>query len=452
MPLRTTRQRIQHLLRRTGFGYSAGELDQYVALGLDGAIERLLAPEYVNDDALNAALKPVLAPFAGDPRDPDLEPAQRAALVRGWYLRLVTTNRPLLERMTYFWHDHFATALSKVGRPAFMQRQNDTLRAGALGTFPELLLSVARDPAMLVYLDNNANARGAVNENYARELFELHTLGEGNGYTELDIKEAARALTGWRLAADGSVGSIFRVNLFDAGRKTILGRTSAFNDEALIAMLANQPGTAAYISDKLVRFFVRPDGQPDLARRAAKKFTATGGSIREVLRIILTSDEMYSDAAYRSMVKSPTEIIVGVRRALEMPVAGQPEAQTSRSMGQALFDPPSPAGWTGGVEWMNATTVLARSNFASESTSLRGKATADVPALLRRKGVTASAAAVVDSLLDLLVGGDVDVETRAVLIEHLGGANHFNFEQMAKDGRLHGVAYLMLAMPLYQVA
>ncbi len=450
MPLRTTRQRIQHLLRRTGFGYSAAELEQYVALGLDGSVARLLAPEQVSDDALNAALQPVLAPFAGDPKNPDIEPEQRAALFQAWYLRLATSNRPLVERMTYFWHDHFATAISKVGRPVAMQRQNEVLRAGALGPFGDLLLSVARDPAMLVYLDNRSNAKGAPNENYARELFELHTLGEGNGYTELDIKEAARALTGWRLSEDGS--SMFRANLFDAGRKTILGRSSAFNDEGLVTLLAGQPGTAAYIADKLVRFFVRPDGAPELASRAAEKFSATNGTIREVLRVILSSDEMYSDAAYRSMVKSPTEIVVGVRRALEMPVLGQVEAQTSRRMGQTLFDPPNPAGWTGGVEWINGTTVLTRSNFASETTSLRGKATADVPGLLWRHGVTASAAVVVDWLLDLLVGGDVDVETRAVLIDHIGGADHFNFEKAAKEGRLHGVAYLILAMPLYQVA
>lgn len=450
MPLRTTRQRIQHLLRRTGFGYSAGELNQYVTLGLDGSIERLLAPEQVTDDALNTALEPVLAPFAGDPKNPDIEPEQRAALFAAWYLRMVTTQRPLVERMTYFWHDHFATAISKVGRPQFMQRQNDTLRAGALGMFGDLLLSVARDPAMLVYLDNRANAKGAPNENYARELFELHTLGEGNGYTELDIKEAARALTGWRLTDDG--GSTFRANLFDAGRKTILGRSGAFNDEALVSSLATHPGTASYISDKLVRFFVHPDGVPALTSRAAEKFGATGGNIREVLRVILSSDEMYSDAAYRSMVKSPTEVIVGARRALEMPVLGQIEAQTSRRMGQTLFDPPNPAGWTGGIEWINGTTVLTRSNFASETTSLRGKATADVPGLLWRHGVTASAESVVDWLLDLLVGGDVDAETRTVLIEHLGGMNHFDFAQAAKDGRLHGAAYLILAMPLYQVA
>jgi uncharacterized protein (DUF1800 family) len=447
--LPTPRQRVQHLLRRAGFGYSAAELEEYVRLGVDGTVDRLLNPAGVDDSATDATVTSILTAFATiDPMDQDLKRAQREALFRAWYVRMTASRRPLLERMTYFWHDHFATALAKVDRPDYMQRQNDTIRANALGSFRDLLLSVARDPAMLVYLDNRSNVKARPNENYARELLELHTLGQGNGYTETDIKETARALTGWRIE---NGDAIFTPSRHDTGEKTVLGKRGAFDEIGIVDLLAAHPGTAEYVCDKLVRFFVRPDGDAALARRAADRFMATGGNIREVMRTILLADEMYSAAAYRSQIKSPTELIVGAERALELATDGRGEIDVARRMGQLLYEPPNPAGWTGGPEWVNATTMLARSNFANDITGLR-KVGADVPALLRKYGATVSATAVVDFVLDLLVGGDANGETRAVLVEHAGGEAHFNFEEAARDGRLNGVVYLALSMPLYQVA
>ena len=443
-----SRARIQHLLRRAGFGYQATEVEEYVVLGLEGTLERLLSPPQ-EDPVVEAAVAAILAPFAGPTLDRELDRDRRSALFRAWYVRMAGTRRPLLERMTYFWHDHFATSISKVTWASLMQVQNDTIRRHALGSFEELLLAVARDPAMLIYLDNRTNAKGKPNENYARELMELHTLGEGNGYTESDIKEAARALTGWRLTEDGS--SVFRIREHDAGTKTVLGKTGTFDDAGVIRVLASHPETALHLADKLVRHFVRPDGHPGLARRAATTYTATNGSIREVLRTILLAPEMYEDAAYRSIVKSPTEVMVGLRRALEAPLDSRIETEFGRTLGQLLYDPPNPAGWTGGGDWINATTILGRANYAARITALRGDATPDLPALYRKHGVTGSAAAVVDWTLDLLVAGDVDEATRALLLEHLGGA-HFDFEQAAKDGRLHGMIYLAASMPLYQVA
>jgi uncharacterized protein (DUF1800 family) len=330
-----------------------------------------------------------------------------------------------------------------------MQRQNDTLRANALGSFRDLLLSVARDPAMLVYLDNRSNVKGRPNENYARELLELHTLGQGNEYTERDIKEAARALTGWRIENNEGM---FTPARHDPGSKTILGKTGTFDEVGVVELLAAHPGTAKYVSDKLVRFFVHPDGDAALTARVADRWVATNGNVREVVRVILLSDEMYSEAAFRSRIKSPTELIVGAKRALEVATDGRSEIDVARRMGQLLYDPPSPAGWTGGMEWINATTILTRSSFANDLTGLRARAGVDVPGLLRRHGATGSAGVVADFVLDLLVGGRADAETRTVLIEHLGGDAHFNFEEAARDGRLNGLVYLALSMPLYQVA
>jgi uncharacterized protein (DUF1800 family) len=448
VPLTTERQRVQHLLRRTTFGVTVRELEEYVALGVAGSVERLLHPEAVDDSAAEAMAAEAAAPFALDPADDEVKRQQRAALFRKWYLRLTFSRRPLLERMTYFWHDHFATAISKVASPLLMHRQNEMLREHALGSFEALLLAVTRDPAMMIYLDNRSNARTAPNENYARELLELHTLGEGGGYTERDIKEAARALTGWRIQDNAAV---FRAQQHDPGKKTVLGQTGNFDDAGLIALLARHPGTATYIADKLVRFFVRPGSEPGLVKRAADVFTRTNGDIREVLRVILLSPGFFEAASYRAIVKAPIELVIGATRALEVPTDGTLEVDATRRIGQTLFDPPNPAGWPGGPAWVNATTVLTRANYASELTRLKTRHTVDVPALLRANGVTGSAAAVVDFLLDLLTGGDVPASTRAVLIDHIGGSAHFDFEQAARAGTLHGVLYLILSMPLYQV-
>ena len=189
MALATERQRIQHLLRRAGFGYSPEELHEYVALGLPGTIDRLLNPERVDDAAAEAA--------AGAFREKAIQ--DRQALLSTWHARLVLTKRPLQEKLTYFWHDHWATGIRKVNAPSYMLVQNEAIRAGALGKFRDLAMAMTRDPAMMIWLDNRDNVAKAPNENFAREFLELFTLGEGRLYTEKDVKEAARALTGWRV-------------------------------------------------------------------------------------------------------------------------------------------------------------------------------------------------------------------------------------------------------------
>ena len=418
----TTRQRVQHLLRRAGFGYRADELDQYLALGLEGAVERLLAPESVDDSAADAEVQAL-----------DLSDLleKRIKLFQAWHVRARASRRPLLEKMTYFWHDHFATAIHKVGHDDPMQLQNETLRSRALGSFRDLLLAIARDPAMMRWLDNQSNSVEAPNENYARELMELHTLGEGNGYSELDIKEAARALTGWRATRHGVC---FIPRLHDFDKKTVLGVTGHLSDEGVIDLLAGRRETADYVGDKLWRFFAIPDPEPELLRRTTDAYLASDGSIRELLRVILLSEEMYSERAYRTRIKSPVELVIGAERALEVVTDGRPGLRHTRGMGQLLYDPPDPAGWEGDAAWVNSTTMLARSNFANELTRVRRRRGADIPALLERYGVIGSADEVVDWTCDLLVGGDVDAETRKLLADHLGGSFHFDFARAARDG------------------
>ena len=458
MALDTDRRKIQHLLRRAGWGYTPSELDEYLALGVQGTIDRLLAPESVDDSASERLVDGLEA----DPYQ------DRNALIAAWHLRIITTRRPLLERMVYFWHDHFATSIDMVESPAFMQVQNDMFRQRAFGRFDEILTAVTRDPAMMVFLDNRLNVRTAPNENFARELMELHTLGEGNVYTEKDIQEAARALTGWRITTEVipkelqdtkkfpmPTGVALVPNRFDSGRKTFLGVTGNLNDQDVIRLLAALPETAEFIGTKLWRYFAIPDPSPEMLDRTTKAYFNSNYSMREVVRTILTSPEMFSDEAYRWRIKSPVEFVLGSLRSLDLVSATGRSVQQVRAMNQVLYDPPGPQGWSkGGAGWIASTTMLARANFAYDVTRSDGPRaqSVDVPALLRASGLTTSAAQIVDGLADLLVGGDLDPEARKVLIDYLGGVTHFSFTEAQRSGALHGVLYLMLSMPLAHLA
>ncbi|MFA7249085.1 MAG: DUF1800 domain-containing protein [Dehalococcoidia bacterium] len=451
MALSTERQRIQHLLRRAGFGYSAEELREYLALGLEGAVDRLLSPERVDDSAADAATAVL--------RDAAFQ--DRQMLLSWWHSRLVLTRRPLLEKLTYFWHDHFATGIRKVNAPGFMLVQNETLRAGALGPFRDLVQAITRDPAMMVWLDNRANVASAPNENYAREIMELFCLGEGVLYTERDIKEAARALTGWRVIASKpapdanfpvATDVVFVPRQFDNGVKTILGQTGRFGDEDLVRIVTSKPECADYIGGKLWRFFAVPEPTGEMIARTTRAYFAHDTSIREMLRVILLSPEMYSDAAYRWRIKSPVEDVIHPLRALGLTGRMARIARDTQAQGQVLFDPPTPAGWNWDEAWINTNTLLARANLMNDLTRRGRPAQAvDAAALLQANGATRTAEEAVDFVLDLIVGGDVDPATRALLIEHIGGM-HYDFAQANRSGALQGLFYLVLTMPLAQLA
>ena len=309
---------------------------------------------------------------------------------------------------------------------------------------------------MLVWLDGRTSIARAPNENYARELLELHTLGEGVEYTETDIKEAARALTGWRVSNgrdDAPIGAHFFPARHDAGEKTFLDVTGALDDEDIVEVLAGHPQTAELIGRKLWQFFAMPDPTPEMLEATTNAYFANDRSIAAVVRTILLSDAMYSETAYRWRIKAPIELVTGALRALE--VRRVPNSvRATIGMGQLLYDPPNPAGWAGGSAWINSTTLLERANFMNTLTgaALQRGAGADVASLLTRQGVTESAGEVADFLLDLFVGGDAGPGTRAVLIDHLGGPVHYDFREAAERGRLNGAAYLALTMPLFQLA
>jgi uncharacterized protein (DUF1800 family) len=361
----------RQLLTRTGFAPATAEVAAFAPLTQPQAVERLLA------GALTAARTPPPG-WIDDkivlPRDlqrlPDDERrAYRQTLVRqslelrGWWLReMVDTPSPLTERMTLFWHNHFVSAQPKVLWPQPLYRQNQLLREHALGSFAALLHAVVRDPALLIYLDGATNRRGQPNENLARELMELFTLGQGR-YTEADVKEAARALTGHSI--DPSTGAfVYRRLAHDGGSKTVLGRSGDFDGAGLVDLLLAHPATAEFIVAKLWREFVSP--QPDPARVAsiAAEFRRSGYAIPVALRALLVQPEVVSADPVHALVKSPVELVVGLVRqsagSLGQPIGA---ALVTAAMGQNLFGAPNVRGWPGGEAWINTQTLLARKQF-----------------------------------------------------------------------------------------
>lgn len=431
-----TQHQAAHLLRRAGFGGTPAEVGSFVTAGRSGAIEAL-----VNSSGDTAALDAQLARL-------QLDLTTRAGIQRWWVARMLLTPRPLEERMTLFWHDHFATAISKVNRADLMLRQNQTFRRLALGNFRQLLLEVARDPAMLVWLDNRLNRRGNPNENFARELMELFTIGIGN-YTEQDVHEVARAFTGWTLDREGNFS--FNRNQHDFGAKTILGRTGNFDGTDVIDLLAARPETARLLSRKLWEFFAYSEPEDEIVDRLAIVYLSSGGDMRAVVRAMLESPEFYSPAAMRAIVKSPVDFVIGtIRSGLgSMDVAAIPGFL--RRMGQEPFNPPNVGGWPGGLEWIGTSTMLERLNFANRAVSSR---TGPMDTAALRQTLEAAnardAGAVADYLLDRMVGGTDTMEMRRVLIDYLGGAS-FRLEPRTIDMKVRGAIYLVAASPNYQM-
>lgn len=370
-------QGARQLLTRAGFAPSAAEVARYAPLSHADAVERLLAetvqtaatpaPGWVND---RIVLPRDLRNLSAEEQRAELQNRIRTGLeLRGWWLKeMATTPSPLTERMTLFWHSHFVSAQPKVRWAQLMYRQNVLLRRNALGRFDVLLHAVAKDPAMLVYLDSALNRRGAPNENFAREAMELFTLGEGR-YSEADIKEAARAFTGWSFDPETSE-FVFRRLAHDSGQKTVLGRSGALDGDAVLDILLAQPSTAEFIVAKLWREFVSPTPDPARVRPIAEQFRGSGWRIDAALRALLLQPEVIQRSEDNAIVKSPVELVVGLLRQsggdLAAPVAA---AVAVAGMGQNLFAPPNVRGWPGNEAWINTTTLLARKQFIERALS-----------------------------------------------------------------------------------
>ncbi len=367
----------RQLLTRAGFAPSAAEIAALAGLSQAEAVDRLLAgvqlraatpaPDWIDERIVLP--RELQAMGEAEQRAYRQKLVRQSLELRGWWLHeMVSTPSPLTERMTLFWHNHFVSAQPKVRWPQLLYRQNELLRTHAVGSFADLLRGIARDPAMLVYLDAATSRRGQPNENFARELMELFTLGQGH-YTEADIKEAARAFTGFSI--DPASGQfLYRPLAHDGGTKTVLGASGRFGGDDVIDLLLAQPATAEFIVGKLWREFVSPQPDPQRVSPIAAAFRGSGYRIDVALRALLLQPEVVSPAPADLLVKSPVELAVGLLRqsatALDRPGA---VALATAAMGQNLFGAPNVRGWPGGDAWINTQTLLARKQFIERATS-----------------------------------------------------------------------------------
>lgn len=353
---RWDRETIAHLGRRAAFGARREDIDHFYALGPDKTLEFLLNYEQIPNDQMEQAL--AAQPF-------DLSKYQ--GIVQWWLFRMTHTVRPLEEKMTLFWHGHFTSAISKVQNTTMMLNQNHLFRRHALGSFRNLLLDIYKDPAMLIWLDNAANRVGKPNENFARELMELFTMGVGN-YTEQDVREVARAFTGHMI--DRTTGTyLFRPTWHDYGTKTVLGQTGNWDGGDIIDILVPQEATGRFMARKFLEMFVYEDPEPDLVGALARVYFESGYSVKAMMTWILTSDAFYSDRARGALVRNPTELVVNTIRTLEVRTDFSPFVWRLANMGQALFNPPDVEGFDGGMAWINTSTLLQRVNMVNDLAS-----------------------------------------------------------------------------------
>ena len=352
-----------HVLRRAGFGPAVADLTRYTSLSATSLVDELAtrAADY-RPVSISASLEKIRE-FG---RYRELDRTQRAELRRMnraalqeldllWLEEMVTSPAQLREKLAFFWHGHFACR--EVNALA-QQQLLDVIRTHALGNFGTLLREVSKAPAMLAFLNNQQNRKQQPNENFAREVMELFTLGRGQ-YTETDVREAARAFTGWGFERDGQF--VFRKNAHDTGIKTVLGRKGNFQGDDILNILLEQKQTAHFIAGKMYRFFVNLT--PDAARIKAlgDAFFASGYDITDLVRLIFTADWFYDKQHRGAIIKSPIELMVGIRRMLPMTLK-QPSIQFyyQRLLGQQLFYPPNVAGWPGGKDWIDSSSLMYR--------------------------------------------------------------------------------------------
>jgi len=363
---------------------------------------------------------------------------------RWWLFRMLDTPRPLQERIALFWHNHFATSTGKVRQAALVSRQIDIFRRLGLGNFRDLLLAVTKDAAMLLWLDGSNNKRGRPNENYAREVMELFTLGIGN-YGEKDVQELARAFTGWQVL-DEAVE--FFPAAFDDGEKKILGQRGKFNLEGAIDLLLKQPAAPRFIARKLLKEFVHPHPLSEHVDHYAARLVHYRWEIKPVLKEMLVSRLFFSEYSWRSKIKSPCEVVVGSILALGAVRDTTMARDAMNGMGQTLLAPPSVKGWDGEEVWINANTVLQRYNFGLDLVlKLNAKSLMGV---LEKRGVK-TAGGVVDYFGSVLLDGRIDATARARFLEYLGGGK-FVLNLAGVEGSVRGLVHLMMCMPEYQLA
>jgi uncharacterized protein (DUF1800 family) len=445
-----------HLLRRAGFGGAPSEIRALASRSVGAAVDSLV--NFPATDSLPAepadlpADPQPLGMLSVDARK-EQRRIERDAIIATqlwWLNRMIATPAPLQEKMTLFWHGHFTTAAIQKGvTPREIVAQNALFRSFALGDARELTRRVSYDPAMLKYLDNIRNTRAEPNENYARELMELFTLGIGN-YTENDVREAARAWTGIRIRR--ATGDVFvNPNIHDDGRKTFLGQTGNYDGNDIVRIIYEQPAASRFIAASLLDYFVYNDPEPELIDAVAALLRHHQFAMKPVMSTLLRSNVFFSTRAYRALVKSPVEFAVGTYRLFGIAEATPEAPGALRRMGQVLFYPPNVKGWPGGSTWLNSSTVLARENFAN---GLMTSKNVGAASWLLAAGPGDPAVATSTIVATILQGdaSSASVAKRQGFSRGDGTAELAALSGENFDQRMRGGAYLAMAMPAYQLA
>ena len=463
---------MAHLMRRAGFGASRDELERCLEQGYEATVEELL-------DTANSNHMPddIIRRYHAE----QSELRDLAGSAAYWMYRMISTESPLEEKMALFWHGLLATGYAKLNQARSQLNQVEMFRANGLGAFDEMLLQISKDPAMLVWLDNQDNHGDAINENYGRELLELFSMGIGN-YTEDDIKECARAFTGWTLgnaeymsvrAYKDSIWPYSRIAWHfdyreedhDDGEKTFLGETGNFDGEDIIRIIAKQDATAEFICTRLFQFFaadeVTEDGERCIAAMKETYFES-GYQIRNVLRTLFNSEYFMSNEARFARVKGPVEMVVGAIRTAgshQSPELGIERVSNNMLyMGQGLLQPPTVEGWHEGMEWIDSGSLVERVNFAAKE--LSDVNSPGIRAIIDRLAATGdgvlSPEQFADGCVDLLGPIDVADDTRSVLVEFASRHGELDLRERQpgdeSERRVGNMLRLIAATREYQLA
>ena len=463
---------MAHLMRRAGFGATRDELEAAMANGYEATVEELLYPGDPND-----LPQDIIRRYHTEQAELRLSDGAAA----NWMYRMITTQNPLEEKLALFWHSLFATGYVKLNQANALLNQIQMFRTYGLGNYATLLVELSKDPAMIIWLDNNDNHKDAINENYGRELLELFSMGIGN-YTEDDIKECARAFTGWTLgnaeymstrASRDSIWPYSRINWHfqyrdydhDEGEKTFLGETGNFNGQDIVEIIAKQEATARFVSTRLFQFFAADEVDEDgekVIEEMMKSYFDSGYEIRSVLRTLFNSDYFKSEKARWARVKGPVELVIGAVRmagSYREPTPGiEQVARQAVYMGQGLLQPPSVEGWHEGIEWVDSGALVERVNFvAHELANVQNPGVRRIiDRLAGENGGAFTPEQLVDSCLDLLGPVEVSDDTKAALIEYAGLQGEISLanrqEGDESEQRVAGLLSLAVATREYQLS
>ena len=438
-----------HLYRRAAFGATWAELQTALDDGPEKSISRLLKGGEPSADFVTTA------------GTMDKISRQNIAQARGWWItRMLDGPHPLREKLTLFWHNHFATSFAKVLNAARMFGQYELMYRHALGNFGVLLQEMSKDPAMMVWLDTIQSKKGMPNENYARELMELFSLGIGN-YTETDIREAAKAFTGWEIKDEKYA---FNAGQFDDGEKKVLGKAGKLKGEDIVDICLSQPACPKFIVRKLLRFLVSDTliATDELIAPLAASFKADY-DFGKLVATVLRSNLFFSPHAYRQRIKSPVDFALGMVRGLELRISATAIAGALDDLGQSLFAPPNVKGWDGGPSWLSGQTLLFRQNLALSLCSRDARyvrrpepnVITEPPELLRKYGQSDGDRPAA-FLLDLFLQGDVPSATRARLNDYLTQARSAKLPVYWTDTDrdrhpTRALCHLVLTLPEFQL-